>query len=368
MIRLTKILLHYSVTNGPNNGNMFYLKYPYQNTVMSQLVECPIWGTPAEKIPTDNSFLPKFYSARTNGDYRIRSDQRSSIRELLDDRGKARLTTWLINQRNHGVRCPNVTRQAIEIAQNARDMSVMDRMNRVILFFEESTDRGPMGGLAFNPHPTANQLDDQLDNHVTTYYQLLAYSESISWDSGLSRLVDYLSKNGFINKIGFARDNYYIELEMSGFERLEQLRPEHPDSDRVFVAMWFNNELDNAYSDGFKRAIEEAGYRPLRIDKENFTGKIDDQIISEIRRSRFVVADFSKGDDGARGGVYYEAGFAHGLGLEVIFTCRKEDIDDLHFDTRQYNHIVWEDIDDLRTQLENRITAAIGDGPYRSRG
>jgi len=27
---------------------------------------------------------------------------------------------------------------------------------------------------------------------------------------------------------------------------------------------------------------------------------------------------------GYRGGVYFEAGFAYGLGLEVIYTCRKD--------------------------------------------
>ena len=45
--------------------------------------------------------------------------------------------------------------------------------------------------------------------------------------------------------------------------------------------------------------------------------KIDDEIIGEIRRSRFLVADFTHGDKGARGSVYYEAGFAYGLGLPV---------------------------------------------------
>ena len=68
--------------------------------------------------------------------------------------------------------------------------------------------------------------------------------------------------------------------------------------------------------------------------------------------------------NGARGGVYYEAGFAHGLGLEVIFSCRKGMVKDkLHFDTRQYYHIVWETPDDLRIGLLNRIRSRIGDGP-----
>src|SRR5271165_6192652 len=74
-----------------------------------------------------------------------------------------------------------------------------------------------------------------------------------------------------------------------------------------------------------------------RIDRKEHDGKIDDQIIAEIRRSAFVVADFS----GHRGGVYYEAGFAHGIGRRVIFTCKQAEIDKLHFDIRQYNTILW---------------------------
>ncbi|NLX04503.1 MAG: hypothetical protein GXY33_05100 [Phycisphaerae bacterium] len=33
--------------------------------------------------------------------------------------------------------------------------------------------------------------------------------------------------------------------------------------------------------------------------------------------------------------------------------------DQVHFDTRQYNHIVYEDAEDLRVKLRNRIAATI---------
>ena len=77
------------------------------------------------------------------------------------------------------------------------------------------------------------------------------------------------------------------------------------------------------------------------------------------------MADFTQGRDGARGGVYYRAGFAHVMGLPVIFTCRKDVIDEgpIHFDTRQYNHIVWETPEKLRKRLAERIRAIIGDRP-----
>ena len=29
------------------------------------------------------------------------------------------------------------------------------------------------------------------------------------------------------------------------------------------------------------------------------------------------------------------------LDIPVIFTCRSDKIDQIHFDTRQFNHVVW---------------------------
>ncbi len=98
-----------------------------------------------------------------------------------------------------------------------------------------------------------------------------------------------------------------------------------------------------------------------------------------------MVCDLS----GYRGGVYFEAGFAHGLGLEVIYTCRKdwtkEEIltdnsgnevstlfdsegrqiavkkEGVHFDLAHRNRIEWEPdkLEDFKTKLENRIKAVI---------
>ena len=132
--------------------------------------------------------------------------------------------------------------------------------------------------------------------------------------------------------------------------------------------MWFDRSMDQAYEKGIGPAIEEAGYEPLRIDRREHNGKIDDAIIAGIRRSRFLVADFTQGACGARGGVYYEAGFAHGLNMPVLFTCRQDAIEHVHFDTRQYNQITWETPEDLRTRLVQRISATIGDGPLKRPG
>ena len=65
--------------------------------------------------------------------------------------------------------------------------------------------------------------------------------------------------------------------------------------------------------------------------------------------------------------MYYEVGFAHGLNMPVIFSCRKDMIGEVLFDTRQYNHILWEDenLNAFRKNLTNRIEALIGEGPNK---
>ena len=81
--------------------------------------------------------------------------------------------------------------------------------------------------------------------------------------------------------------------------------------------------------------------------------------MAEIRMSRFVVADYT----GQRNGVYFEAGFAAGLGLTIIPTRRADEIDQLHFDIKHLNTLVWKAPTELADTLAKRIRAVIGAGP-----
>lgn len=150
-----------------------------------------------------------------------------------------------------------------------------------------------------------------------------------------------------------------VTLSADGWNRVAELRRgEHSASLRqAFVAMWFEPDMDKPFSEGIAPAIEEAGFTPLRIDFKEHNNQVTDEIVAEIKRSRFLVADFT----GHRPGVYYEAGLMYGLGRPVIFTCRKDDLPKAHFDTRQYSHIVWETPTDLRQKLLRRIQATIID-------
>jgi hypothetical protein len=144
-------------------------------------------------------------------------------------------------------------------------------------------------------------------------------------------------------------------LTLDGIQRAESLQKDVVNSKQCFVAMWFDENMMDIYNKYVAKAVEDVGYQPLNISQKEHNDNICDQIIAEIRRSKFLIADFT----GNRGGVYFEAGFAHGLGLPVIWTCRKNELEKLHFDINHYNFIVWETGEELFEKLKYRIQATI---------
>ena len=172
-------------------------------------------------------------------------------------------------------------------------------------------------------------------------------------ENDLTYLAELLMKQGLLEQAGQSNTAIPVRLTPLGWERAERLQQTRGRPDQAFVAMWFDKSLDSVFADAMKPALEATGYNALRVDLVPHTGKIDDRIIAEIRRSGLVIADFT----GHRGGVYFEAGFALGLGIPLIWTCRESDMNDAHFDTRQYFHLTWQSESDLRKNLEDRIRA-----------
>jgi hypothetical protein len=197
----------------------------------------------------------------------------------------------------------------------------------------------------------ASRADEYVPLNIVVDYPILFAKDANEFDYYLQKALGlrYLDRQG----------NEY-RLDLKGWHRLDELRREERKSDQAFVAMWFDPSLDEVWENGFKDALKETGYNPIRVDLTEHNEKICDRIIAEIRKSGLVVADFT----GQRGGVYFEAGFAMGLGIPVIWTCRDKDVEELHFDTRQYNHIVWTDPADLKKKLVNRVEATL---PIRPR-
>jgi len=208
----------------------------------------------------------------------------------------------------------------------------------------------------------------------------------------LRAIFTMLYQEGFIQAPDRVNPQNDLAITAKGYQRLREIKKPGGDSRQCFVAMWFKPELNGAYEEAIKPAIEfiEDGedsprFEAVKIDNVEHVNDINDEIIAQIRRSKFMVCDLT----GYRGGVYFEAGFAYGLGLDVIYTCRKDwtkegiltdsagqevsilyDLsgneieikkEGVHFDLAHRNRIEWspENLEDFRIKLENRIKAVI---------
>ena len=321
---------------------------------------CPIWGTPSieELTERDGRLMD---SPRAGGKYFVMGSAEAKLASPTDYDNclRVRLTSWLVEQRRLGVSCPEISSTTLDDVTKRHPLSVHDRADAFLRYLGAKSD---LLGTVVKFYAMDNA------KALSTAHELLAWTASRKM-SEVVTLVEYCNEDGWIEhrpteRTGSSQNTVHeLMLRPPGYARLAKLSGINSGSKQAFVAMWFDESMKAVYEEGIEPAIRESGYEALRIDGKEHINKIDDEIIAEIRRSRFLVADFTQGDSGARGGVYYEAGFARGLNIPVIFTCREDAICKVHFDTRQFNHIKWKSPEELRGNLRNRITAVIGDGP-----
>jgi nucleoside 2-deoxyribosyltransferase len=218
-----------------------------------------------------------------------------------------------------------------EIARSYGELSVLEKLDRLLQALASRS----------------KHLGDEVEAPSSEFWAPLVRANS---SEEVDYLITHLIKTGLLysGPVG-------LVLTVPGWERVDRHRGHVGRSSNVFVAMWFDPALDSIYELGIAVAVRECGLTPVRVDRVPHNDKIDDRIIAEIRKCGLLIADFT----GHRQGVYFEAGFAMGLGKPVIWLCRDEDIAEAHFDTRQYNHVVWSRHDDLKVKLQDRLNATV---------
>ncbi len=256
----------------------------------------------------------------------------------LSKENQVKISGWVRDQ-NELREIPELTQDRINLISASPLPGIVERADRLL------------------SHAIRNQkkLGEHIYIDVHIEYEAITYSQ----DDELIYLARFLDEEGLIKLVD---NKAQISITPHGYMRYEDLQTRPSTSAQGFVAMWFNESMRETYDRGLEVGIRQAGYDPLRVDSVEHVQKIDDEIIAQIRRSRFVVADFT----GHRAGVYFEAGFALGLNLPVIWTCRHDHIGDLHFDIRQFNCIDWTETAELSDRLRKRIEAVIGSGPRKS--
>lgn len=124
-----------------------------------------------------------------------------------------------------------------------------------------------------------------------------------------------------------------------------------------------DSSADSIYNRLIEPTIRRIGLAPRRVDRVMHNERIDQKILSELQTCHVVVSDLTF----ARPSVYWEAGFAEGRDVPVIYTCRKDHLkpraDDefgnfkVHFDLQTKNIIPWSSLSDrlFSAQLERRL-------------
>lgn len=126
---------------------------------------------------------------------------------------------------------------------------------------------------------------------------------------------------------------------------------------QAFVIMKFNDSVMNsAYEGVIEPTFESFGIKSLRIDQKEDSGRINEQVLNGIAESCVVFADLT----GERPNCYYETGFAHALGKELILSIH--DGHEIHFDLKANRFIVWDQESKLRQLLRARLTSMKNDG------
>ena len=299
---------------------------------MSDQEPCCICGTTHTAAPHDHLFIQQ--NCPRCGQFKLTLRTCVIIKKIAAE-ARVKISGWVSDQNRAGT-VPTISFDVLERILARSLPTSAERADRLLL----EAVRGQ------------EKLGSQFD--ITEPRFIAAtYSQDADEVYFLSRM---LSDQGLMQDISIGGRS---EVLPQGYVAANELTRRVARSDKGFVAMWFNKELTLAYKDGFKVGVSNAGYDPVRVDQVEHTNIINDEMIAQIRAASFVVADFT----GHRGGVYFEAGFALGLDLPVIWTCRKDHMKDLHFDIRQYNTIDWEDSEDLATRLQHRIEATVGKGP-----
>lgn len=182
----------------------------------------------------------------------------------------------------------------------------------------------------------------------------------VSWSIDEKEL-KFIFKKYLVEEMNYISGHPNYMITPKGWAYIDSLKYKNADSQMAFIAMWFDKTMNN-FHESIENSLLDTGYEPKRVDRHEHVNRIDDEIIALIRQSKFIVADYT----GQRGGVYFESGFAHGLGLPVVWTCKEDDLENLHFDTNHYNFLIWEEdnLSEFEEKLKNRILAVIGKGTY----
>ena len=246
----------------------------------------------------------------------------------------------------------------IDLVQNYNKRSYLWDIWRVL----ESIEAGPknfdrfvktVGGQSELPRPLEGRPRPR---------ELLKHLEGLGF-VGLLSIISHPSEHqSFMPYVSYGQEperyDYEVDIILSEEgkrvagaihgDRIVQVRKPKVERSTIFIAcaigkrdinQWFNSEI--------VPACNMVGLDPIRVDLEEPEGTITQAILDGISDSACLVGDLTY----ARPSVYYELGYAQGLGVPIVLSCRqdhregKSDRKKIHFDIITHKISLWEKMD-----------------------
>ena len=302
---------------------------------------------------------------------------------LCHSEAKVELLMWADANKVVHVKCPVCTQFVVPLGLFSSDLQPFVRLSRAPSWLRAEISRrieqlfAPNAGVQGVPVLAADWVSDPVGTGLTARTvgqrqsdMLRAIGDAVaqpgeSWsirdavpfsvgaldENDVRGLLGLLVERGLIRRDSVLGD-LACHLTATGWDAYEALA-RGSDSNQVFVAMSFDPELNEVFDIGMEPVIRGLGLTPMILRKKAHNNRIDAEIEAEIRKSALLIADVTQN----KPGVYYEAGLARGWGIPVIWTVHKDEMDNktVHFDTRQFLHIVWTTPQDLAEQLKPHI-------------
>ena len=180
---------------------------------------CLIWGTPAFEEPTDRDGYV-VVSPRAGGKYFI-TGTATEVLKNHDDRVRARLTSWLVEQRRPENPCPEIHRDTISEAQQTPDSGIPERADGILRYLETRSDH--LGDEVTYSVFYSLYAESVPTEHEREYFGLLSHSESIN-KKDLCFLLDYLDQCGLIENAALDGQMGGCVLTATGYARVEELK------------------------------------------------------------------------------------------------------------------------------------------------
>lgn len=268
------------------------------------------------------------------GIFQLDNDVNNNIKNSVEPYQK--ISSWISEQNKiYHEYMPYIDLEKLDSISNQRDKTIREKFDRMIIV---------LSGL--------EKLNIQ-----SKWIKFENLNECyIENQNELSSLIQKARDMNLI-KINASTSNLLERFTFEGKEYLESLNTPNQNSNKIFMAFWFDHDIQKIFDNIVKPAIDEAGFLAERVSSSttNLENKISDEIIGMIKSSRALIADCT----GNRTAVYYEAGYAMGMKIPVIWTCREDQVGDVCFDVSQHPFILWNSPEDLADKIVKRLNAIL---------